>query len=91
MGIAYDTSPLDHQELSEAMRKTAQVARAAGKYAGVPAPTPELLTAAVDMGYQLLGGGSDAGFVRVGARERLTALRGVLGELGHQSDPLLEN
>lgn len=83
MGLAHDTSPLDHQELNEAMSKTAQAARAVGKHAGVPAPTPELLTAVVDMGYQLLACGGDAGFVRVGARAQLTALRSVLGKLGH--------
>jgi 4-hydroxy-2-oxoheptanedioate aldolase len=84
LGIAYDASPLDNDELNAAMRRTAEVARAAGKFAGTPAGTPELVAAAADMGYQLIIGGSDAGFVRVTARERLEKLHAVLKDRGHQ-------
>jgi len=76
-GIAYDVPHNEHPLLVEAMRRTAKAARSAGKFAGAPAATPALLKDVISLGYHFSIGGSDAGFVRVTARQRLEQLRTI--------------
>jgi 4-hydroxy-2-oxoheptanedioate aldolase len=76
-GIAYDVPHNGHPLLTDAMHRTAKEASAAGKFAGVPAPTPALLRDVIAMGFHFSIGGGDAGFVRTTARQRLEQLRPI--------------
>ena len=65
--------------LREAMKRTADAARRAGKWAGCVAATAPALKMAVELGYQLIFGGADVVFLRTGAAEKLNELRAALG------------
>lgn len=52
----------------------------AGKYCGVPARSPELAVKCKSLGYQFLGGGNDAIFLRTSAAKALEDLTGALGQ-----------
>lgn len=80
MGIPVETSPLDHPELLDAMRRTAKIARAAGKWSGTTAANGKAARAARDMGYQMLMCGADAQFLRLLPPQRLAEVRDALGE-----------
>ena len=82
MDVSVGGSILDDGPARDAMARTAQAARVAGKYACCPAPTPELLTAAIDMGYHMAVGGSDVAFLRFTSADKLALLREVLGSHG---------
>lgn len=72
------TTPLDESDrLREALKHTAAAANAAGKFAAVPAATPEAATMAVELGYRMLVGGSDVGFMRLGAEAKLASMRAI--------------
>ncbi|MFW6038846.1 MAG: HpcH/HpaI aldolase family protein [bacterium] len=80
LGLPINTSPLENEQLREAMRKTADAARSAGKFACCVSGDEQSARAAVEMGYQVLVGGGDIAFLRVAAANRLTELRRVAGE-----------
>ena len=69
--------PAGESPLREAMEKTARAARAAGKWAGCVAGAPEGVQMAVAMGYRMIVGGGDIGFLRMGAAEKLAQLRPI--------------
>lgn len=75
MGLPVDTSSLELPRILEAMEQMAAAARAAGKFAACVAADPKLAQKSVEMGYQLLVGGSDIGFMLSGSRQRLSVLR----------------
>ncbi len=75
MGLPVDAPSLEMPRILEAMEQMADAARAAGKFAACVAADPKLAQKSVEMGYQLLVGGSDIGFMLSGSRHRLTALR----------------
>ena len=85
LGIPMDTPVTESDRLAEAMRATAAAARAAGKWAGCVASTPTALALAMSMGYRLVAGGSDVGFLRTAAAAALTELRQVCEEHGKES------
>ena len=75
MGLPINTVPLQNDLLKEAMRKVANAAKAAGKWSGcIAADAPSLQTVKA-MGYQLVVGGGDIGFLRTAAAQKLEALR----------------
>ena len=80
MDIQVDTPYTDNKLLREAMAKVAAAARAAGKSCGNVAATAETLRMSVDMGYQLIIGGSDAGFLRTASARTLAELRKVIDD-----------
>jgi len=79
LGIEVNT-PLDgHPKLLEALETVGNAAKAAGKYCGVPARSPELAVKCKSLGYQLIGGGNDAMFLRTSAVKALEDLTEALG------------
>jgi len=80
MGLPINTAVNESPELQAAMKSTAEAAKAAGKFAGCVGATPESLQVAIDLGYQLMVGGGDIGFLRVAAADKLQALRKTLGD-----------
>jgi 4-hydroxy-2-oxoheptanedioate aldolase len=80
MGIPIDTAPIEHPELREAMRRTAEIARAAGKFAGTVAATPPAVKACHEMGYQVLMCGGDVTLFRLHAPQRLADMKKALEE-----------
>ena len=80
MGLPINTAVNDSEQLQEAMRTTAEAAKAAGKFAGCTGATPESLQVGIDLGYQIMIGGGDIGFMRVASADKLKVLREVLGK-----------
>ena len=80
MDIPINTPPLENPKLTAAMEKVAAVARAAGKFAGTVTPSPAATKAGIEMGYQMLVGGGDIMFLRLGAADCLEKMRAVAGE-----------
>ncbi|MCX5662289.1 MAG: aldolase/citrate lyase family protein [Planctomycetota bacterium] len=78
MGIDVNTPPLEHPRLVEAMTRTANAARAAGKFAAGVAPGAGALEKMRAMGYRLLVGGGDIMFLRAAAAAKLQELRGAI-------------
>jgi len=78
LGLSVNSPTLETEPIVEAMERVASAARAAGKFAGCVAPSPDLLEPCVAMGYQLLIGGSDVSFLRSAASAQLKRLRQVL-------------
>ncbi len=81
MGLDLATATHENDQLIEAQRHVAYAARAAGKWAGIVAMTPESLRLAVEFGYQMIVGGVDVIFLRSGAGGKLKVLRGVVDGL----------
>ena len=75
MDIPINTPPVENEKLLQAMEHTAKVARAAGKFAGTVATTPQQAPLLIDMGYQILVGGGDIAFLRKGSSEQLGKMR----------------
>ncbi|MFH0963629.1 MAG: aldolase/citrate lyase family protein [Planctomycetota bacterium] len=82
LGIPIDASLADSSALSEALQAVGRAAADAGKFAGCPAGDRRSFELAVSLGYRLLVGGADVGFLRAAAaakrkefQEALTALR----------------
>ena len=75
MGIPINTTAADNKQLRDAMEQTAKAARNAGKFAGTVAASAKLSRIAVDMGYQIIVGGADIAFMRIGAANLLEQLR----------------
>lgn len=78
MNIPINAPPTEHAKLRAAMERTAQIARAAGKSSGTIASSPKMAKMAIDMGYQLLVGGNDAGFLETASAHRLAELRDLI-------------
>jgi 4-hydroxy-2-oxoheptanedioate aldolase len=74
LGLPINT-PTDGPELREGMELTARAARNAGKFCAAAAGTPAAAARAVEMGYQMLACGSDVGFIRSQAPDKLTEIR----------------
>ncbi len=80
MGLPINTAIDESKELQAAMKTTADAARKAGKFAGCVVASPASVQVAVDLGYNMGGGGGDIAFLRVAAADKLTALRAVAGQ-----------
>ena len=78
MGLPINTQVQESPELLKAMEKMARAARNAGKVAGIVAPSAPSIQAAAGMGYRLIVGGGDVGFLRTGSAAKLEELRGAL-------------
>lgn len=78
MGIPIDTPIEESGQLLEAMGEMAQAALSAGKIAGCIAPTASPLKRATQLGYQLIVGGTDVGFLRNGSATKCEELRAAL-------------
>ena len=76
MGISVNTPVIEHPKLREAMGRVAEVAKAAGKFAGIVAAAPEAAAVAKEMGYQLIIGGADIVLLRIAAAAKLVELKG---------------
>jgi 2-keto-3-deoxy-L-rhamnonate aldolase RhmA len=77
LGIGIDTPTTEDARVMAAMEGTAKAAKAAGKWCGCVAATAAVAKVAVSLGYQVLIGGADAGFLRSGSEEKLRMLKGV--------------
>lgn len=75
MGINIDEPLTESKELMNAMEITAAAAKKAGKYAGCVATNEASMKIAVEMGYQLIAAGTDSGFIRSAASQKLTDMR----------------
>lgn len=82
MGLPINTATDQSPELRQAMTATAKAAKAAGKFCGCVGGTPASAKMAQDLGYQLIIGGGDIGFMRTLAADRLKELRNALGSAG---------
>ena len=80
LGIPMDTVPTEHPALREAMRRVAEIARAAGKHAGATAGSGPAARAVRELGYQLIMCGSDVHCLRTIAPQRLAEVRKALSE-----------
>lgn len=74
LGLPINT-PTDGPELREGMELTARAARNAGKFCACAAGTVAAAARAVEMGYQMLVCGSDVGFIRSHAPDKLAEIR----------------
>ena len=75
MGVPINTAITDSPEIREAMQRTADAARDAGKFSACVATSASGIEMAVSMGYQLIVGGGDIACLRVIAAQRLAELR----------------
>lgn len=81
-------TPVDESpQLQEMMRRTAAAARQAGKFAAAVAVNGKTAKMAVDMGFQLLIGGSEVMFIRSTAPKVLAELRTALGQPAGEPQP----
>jgi len=75
-------TPIDESpELQTAMKQVAEAARESGKVAGCVAGTSAAMTTAVSLGYRLVVGGADIGFLRVAAAAKAAELRAAIGQV----------
>jgi len=79
MGIPLDTPATEHEELRAAMAHTAAAATAAGKIAGTVIVAAAQLPPVMEMGYRMVVGGGDSGFMRSGSAAMLAELRAIVG------------
>jgi len=78
MQIPIETATSDSETLLSAMEKIADAAKQSRKALGAAGvTTPELLGRCIDMGYQVVTGGSDVMFIRRGSARQLELLRPV--------------
>lgn len=78
MGLPINTPITENDKLKEAMKKTADAAKKAGKFAGCVATNAEGIRMVTDLGYQVIAGGGDILFLRTKAAEQVAELRGAL-------------
>jgi 4-hydroxy-2-oxoheptanedioate aldolase len=83
LGIDVDTPIRQNELLMDGMKRVAAAAVDAGKFVGCVAGSPDILVAALDMGYRLFGCGSDIGFIRTSAAARLEETRAALAGKGY--------
>lgn len=74
-GLPLETPLYGNERLKDAAVRTAAVAKAAGKYAALPAVTKDNIAQSRALGYQMFFGGSDVGFIRAVAPATLRGLR----------------
>ncbi len=79
LGLPINIPVVESKELQRPMAKMADAARKAGKFCGCVAADPATLRVALDMGYQIVVGGGDVGFLRTVAAAKLEELRQVVG------------
>lgn len=87
MGLPINTAINENDQLRNAMQKTVDACRKAGKIAGCVGATPAAAKMAAEMGYQILIGGGDIAFLRVAAADRLVELRKATGSTGETVKP----
>lgn len=75
MGVSIDMPLHEDARLQDAMAAMANAAREAGKYSACVAATSAAVQLAIDLGYELIIAGSDAGFIRQGSAERLSDIK----------------
>jgi 4-hydroxy-2-oxoheptanedioate aldolase len=75
MGISINTPIEESDELTKAMQTVIAAAKGTGKTAGIVAGNEKSCRHAVSLGYRLIVGGSDIGFLRAGSQNRLAELR----------------
>ena len=85
MGLDLSTPVADNQALRDALMKVAAAAEGAGKHSGVVAVDPGLVELNVQYGYRLIVGGGDSMFLKSGAADALSSLRGAAGGGGARS------
>ncbi|MDP7636790.1 MAG: aldolase/citrate lyase family protein [Phycisphaerae bacterium] len=78
-GIPINSPVFETPALLEAMVQVGKVARKAGKYAGCIVAGGDAARRVVDMGYQLVIGGADKGFLQASSQTQSKALRQALG------------
>jgi 4-hydroxy-2-oxoheptanedioate aldolase len=69
------TGQWDHPQYLDAIKKTAQAAKNAGKACGILLPSPDEFQKYYDLGYRFIAAGSDIGFVVNGARNMVKVLK----------------
>jgi 4-hydroxy-2-oxoheptanedioate aldolase len=79
LGLPINAPVAETEELRSNMAKVADAARKAGKFSGCVAADAVTIRMARDMGYQIIVGGADVGFLRVGATDKAKELRSALG------------
>lgn len=82
LDLPINTAPSDNDRLIKAMQRTAAAANAVGKFACCVAGDAKAASMAVDMGFQVMVGGGDIGFMRAAAADKLDELRAVAGDAG---------
>lgn len=78
LGLPINTPINESKDLRDAMICIVKAAQKAGIYAGCPAATPEVFSLAIDLGYSLIIGGGDSGFLRVASQNKLFELHAIL-------------
>jgi len=78
LGLPINAVVTETPVLRDAMRKTADAARAAGKFLGCVAVNPTAVTMSREMGYQIMVGGGDSALLNPASQARLKELRGAL-------------
>ena len=77
-GLSPNASTLETEAIAQAMAKVGRAAKDAGKVAGCPADTPDLVKHLVELGYQIIAAGSDKGFLQEACREKIEQIREVI-------------
>lgn len=80
MGLPIQSSPADNEQLAQAMRETAEAARAGGKFSACVAPNESIARMGIEMGYQVLVVGGDIAMLRVSSAQKLGDMRALIGE-----------
>ncbi|MCC6679909.1 MAG: hypothetical protein IT445_03305 [Phycisphaeraceae bacterium] len=80
LGLPLDTPATQDPQLLELCRQTAQAAHNAGKVAGCVVGSAEAVHIVTEMGYQLIVGGVDVVFLRLGAAAKLKEMRAGLSD-----------
>ncbi len=81
LDLPINTPTLENDKLREAMARTAKSAVNAGKIAGTVAPGAAGVKAASQMGYRMIIGGSDIGFLRTSSNKMLDEMKTAAGEV----------
>lgn len=79
LGIPIEVAALEHPQLREGMRRTAEIARAAGKFAGTTGGSPQTLPILREMGYQVIMCGGDVPYIRSMAPKSLAEMKQAMG------------
>ena len=80
MGVPIGIEITDNEELTGHMRRIAEVAEGAGKFAGCVAAKPEQIRVALDLKYRLISAASDVGFLRAAGPEHLAHMRDLVAQ-----------
>lgn len=80
LGLPRSATALDTPVLMDAMKRTADAAKKAGKLCGSVAISNELIALTVKLGYQVIAAGGDISFLRSSAGAKLQEIK-ALGEI----------